>query len=82
MTDLRRTGDECREVLDELETYLDGECPGDFERFVQRHLRVCTSCLDRAGFEQELRALVAAKCKDCAPPGLLDRVLAHLWATR
>ncbi|MDP9405289.1 MAG: mycothiol system anti-sigma-R factor [Actinomycetota bacterium] len=78
MDDCQGPGDECREVLAELETYLDGECPDDFERFVQYHLVKCNSCLDRAGFERELRALVAAKCKDGAPPGLLARVVARL----
>ncbi|MGH3664573.1 MAG: mycothiol system anti-sigma-R factor [Egibacteraceae bacterium] len=70
--------DDCDKVLHELEIYLDGECGEAVESVVQRHLRDCPPCLDRADFERELRAMVAAKCRDCAPPGLLDRVLSRL----
>ncbi|MBA2528950.1 MAG: mycothiol system anti-sigma-R factor [Euzebyales bacterium] len=73
-------GDDCREVLRDLQTYLDGECPDDLEALVQRHLEDCPPCLDRTEFERELRALIAAKCTDCAPPGLFERVAARLRA--
>lgn len=69
--------DDCRKVLDELQRYLDGECPESLERTVGRHLRDCMPCLDRAGFERELRAVVASTCKQAAPTGLLDRVIAR-----
>jgi anti-sigma factor (TIGR02949 family) len=65
---------DCRQVLRQLRTYLDGETPGDFEAFVARHLTGCSPCLQRAEFEREVRHIVAAKCREGAPPGLLDRV--------
>ena len=70
--------DDCREVLDELEVYLDGECPRDFEAVVSQHLADCPPCLGRADFERELRALLARHCRQPAPAGLLDRVVARL----
>jgi mycothiol system anti-sigma-R factor len=70
--------EDCREVLDRLEIYLDGETQVDLEVAIQHHLQDCLPCLDRAEFERELRALVAAKCRDCAPPGLLTRVRIRL----
>ncbi len=70
--------DDCHEVLRELEVYLDGECPDDLEALVARHLRACSPCTDRAEFERGLRAVIAAKCTDCAPAGLLERVKAQL----
>ncbi len=72
---------ECREVLTELATYLDGECPDDLSTRLARHLSACPPCLHRADFERALRALVAAKCTDRAPAGLLARIRARLAVT-
>lgn len=65
----------CRDVLRELDVFLDGECTGDLEEVIRRHLGECPPCVDRADFQRELRALIASKCKDAAPSGLLDRVI-------
>jgi anti-sigma factor (TIGR02949 family) len=72
------SGDECREALEQLQTYLDHECGTDLEQTIRAHLGDCPPCLDRADFEQQLRAIVASRCKDAAPSGLLDRVIANL----
>jgi mycothiol system anti-sigma-R factor len=71
-------GDDCREALARLHLYLDGECEAALENAVRRHLEDCPPCDDRAGFERELRAIVARKCKDAAPHGLIERVIASL----
>lgn len=68
----------CRDMLDELDTYLDGECGEGLEEKVREHLEDCPPCLDRADFLRELRSLIAAKCREPAPSGLLDRVLEGL----
>lgn len=68
----------CREVLEELDVFLDGECGPSLEEAVHRHLEECSPCLDRADFQRELRDLIASKCKDAAPAGLLDRILNEL----
>ncbi len=70
--------DECRDALDELELYLDDECGSDLEATIRQHLGDCPPCLDRADFERELRAIVAKRCREAAPSGLLDRVIAEL----
>lgn len=70
--------DDCLEVLDDIERYLDGECPADVAAVISRHLADCSPCLYRSDFERSLRALVARNCRDQAPPGLLDRVLEQL----
>ncbi|CAN5886950.1 hypothetical protein BH23ACT8_BH23ACT8_00240 [soil metagenome] len=75
------SGDDCREALEQLHTYLDHECGADLEQAIRAHLDDCPPCLDRADFEQQLRAIVASKCKDAAPSGLLDRVIADLKET-
>ena len=69
---------DCDEVLRQLERYLDGEVAGDLRSFVDRHLGGCSPCLGRAEFEQRVRELVARACRDRAPEGLVDRVLARL----
>lgn len=71
-------GEECHEALDELERYLDDECGPDLERAIRAHLGDCSPCLDRAEFERRLRSIVARRCKDAAPSGLMDRIIADL----
>jgi mycothiol system anti-sigma-R factor len=73
--------DECRQVLRELQLYLDGECADQLERVVDSHLGDCSPCFDRVEFQREVRMLIASKCTDCAPPGLLERVKMHLWTS-
>lgn len=68
----------CRDVLAELDVYLDGECGPSLEEVVRRHLGECSPCLDRADFKIALRALIAAKCRDAAPSGLVDRLIDNL----
>jgi anti-sigma factor (TIGR02949 family) len=70
--------DDCGEVLTRLERYLDGECPAEVEQLVRGHLLDCPPCFDRADFQREVRELIAAKCREKAPPALLARVLARL----
>ncbi|MGH8896480.1 MAG: mycothiol system anti-sigma-R factor [Egibacteraceae bacterium] len=69
---------DCDEVLERLDRYLDGECPEDLEAIVRAHLDECSPCLDRADFQRKLRALIASKCRDAAPSGLLDRIIMRL----
>lgn len=71
------TGD-CAEVLAELDVFLDGECAEDLESAVRRHLGDCPPCMDRADFERALRELIASKCRDAAPSGLVDRIVEGL----
>ena len=72
--------DGCRQVLRELQLFLDGEGAEELQRTIERHLGGCSPCFDRAEFQREVRALIASKCTDCAPPGLLERVEARLWS--
>jgi mycothiol system anti-sigma-R factor len=71
----------CRQVLRELQMFLDGEAADELQSIVARHLDACSPCYDRAEFQREVRVLIAAKCTDCAPPGLMERVQARLWSS-
>jgi anti-sigma factor (TIGR02949 family) len=70
--------DECDALLERLEIYLDGECPRDMESQIAAHLQECPPCLDRADFERKVRQLVASRCRDAAPSGLMDAIRARL----
>lgn len=70
--------DSCREVLDDLERYLDGECPDQLAAVIADHLADCLPCLSRSDFERALRDLVARRCRDTAPADLLGRVRSQL----
>jgi mycothiol system anti-sigma-R factor len=70
--------DPCREILVQLEVYLDRECPPSMESVIEAHLQDCPPCLRQADFRQHLRVLIATRCRDAAPSGLLERVRASL----
>ena len=66
--------DPCQDVLEDLERFLDRECPQDMEAVIAHHLAACPPCGDRAEFERQLRAIVASKCRDQAPAHLVQRI--------
>ena len=70
--------DGCRQVLHELELYLDGECADELQLVMGKHLEDCPPCFDRAEFQSEVRRIIAEKCTDCAPPGLMERITQFL----
>ncbi|MDX1659009.1 MAG: mycothiol system anti-sigma-R factor [Nitriliruptorales bacterium] len=69
---------DCREVLDDLQRYLDGELPASRLTRISAHLAECYPCTDRADFEDQLRAIVRRGCADRAPESLVRRVEAQL----
>ena len=70
--------DGCREVLDDLERYLDGECSDELAGGIADHLSDCPPCLSRSDFERALRDPVARPCRDTAPADLVAKVRAPL----
>jgi mycothiol system anti-sigma-R factor len=73
-------GPECREALERLEAYLDGELPDTKLHQIRDHLTACYPCTDRASFEEQVRALVRRECHDAAPSDLLGRIRVRLEA--
>jgi anti-sigma factor (TIGR02949 family) len=74
-------GDDCDKALADLRSYLDGECPEDIESIIATHLEACPGCMERADFEQALKAMIAESCTEVAPEGLVDRVMESLRAS-
>ncbi len=58
----------------ELYDYLDGELTEDRRREIAVHLDLCGPCADAAGFESELRMVIANRCRDRVPDSLIARV--------
>lgn len=74
---------DCREVLDQVYLYLDGEMADTDCGKVRQHLDECAPCLRQYGLEQQVMALVARACGcDPAPDGLRVRVLQRIQQVR
>lgn len=70
---------DCKEVLREIELYLDGELMGGDCAEIEAHLSGCGPCMDRSEFRRRLRELLAHSCAcDEVPASLRERVDALL----
>lgn len=65
---------DCDDVLKELYGFLDDELTPANRARIHHHLEACHDCLEAFDFEAELRIVIAAKCRDRTPPGLLERI--------
>jgi mycothiol system anti-sigma-R factor len=65
----------CEETLAELSSYLDGELTEEIRVKIALHLDDCPPCGDIAGFEVELRRVIASKCVDRVPDDLRAKIL-------
>ena len=75
---------DCRDVLEQVYLYLDGEMSDDAQcAAIRQHLDECSPCLRQFGLEQAVKALVARSCgSDPAPVDLRDRVLLRIQQVR
>ncbi len=67
------TGD-CREAVQRLYHYLDGELDDARRAVIRSHLDECLPCLEAFDFEVELRQVIARKCRDQVPESLRMRI--------
>ena len=65
---------DCAEAVHELYHYLDGELTEERRYEISIHLDYCGPCGGAAKFESELRRVIADRCKDRVPEGLIVRV--------
>ncbi len=68
----------CEEAVHELYHYLDGELTEERREEIRIHLDWCGPCGGAADFEAELRRVIANRCRDRVPQGLIDRVAAAI----
>lgn len=71
-------GGNCRDALETLYRFLDGELTADKRRAIERHLEECSPCLRAFDFEAELKAVVARSCRDQVPENLRRRIVEAL----
>jgi mycothiol system anti-sigma-R factor len=65
---------DCDEAIHQLYHYLDGELTDERRVKIATHLDFCAPCADAAGFEAELRSVIASRCKDRVPDSLMRRI--------
>jgi mycothiol system anti-sigma-R factor len=65
---------ECRDALERLYVYLDGELTDSRRDAIRSHLEDCSPCLEAFDFEAELKIVVARHCRDRVPDRLRMRV--------
>jgi mycothiol system anti-sigma-R factor len=63
-----------------LYRFLDGELTSESRVKIQYHLEECSPCFAAFGFEAELKAVIARKCRDDVPDSLRQRVAEALRA--
>jgi mycothiol system anti-sigma-R factor len=69
---------DCVEAVHELYSYLDGELTEVRREEIRVHLDWCGPCGGAAQFEEDLRRVIANRCKDRVPQSLIDRVAATI----
>ncbi len=75
-------GTPCREVLDRVYHYLDGELDAQRMHVIREHLEECGPCLREFGLEGAVKALVRRACHDRAPDELRSKVLLRIESLR
>jgi mycothiol system anti-sigma-R factor len=65
---------DCDDAVHQLYHYLDGELTEERRSEIARHLDLCEPCAGAAGFEAELRQVIANHCRDRVPDSLMRRI--------
>ncbi|GAA2215869.1 mycothiol system anti-sigma-R factor [Nonomuraea monospora] len=74
---------DCREVLDKVYTYLDGELTEGDVAEIRVHLDECSPCLKEYDLDKAIKALVHKHCGcDPVPADLRSKVLARIAQVR
>ncbi len=74
---------DCRQVLEDVYLYLDGELDDARSQLVREHLDECSPCLRVFGLEHEVKLLVARCCgSDRAPATLRVSVMTRITEAR
>ena len=73
---------DCRQVIAEIWTLLDGECTPEAREKLREHLEACPECLRHYGLEERIKTLIARKCKgEKAPEHLRERLRLEISRT-
>jgi anti-sigma factor (TIGR02949 family) len=64
---------DCREVIEQLYEYLDGELTPDKEAAVREHLEACAGCLGLCDFERAYLRFLEARTRAVGAPAHVRR---------
>ena len=67
-------GEDCKDAIRELYTFLDGELTDARREAISGHLDGCHPCLEAFEFEAELRLVVSHHCRATVPEALKERI--------
>jgi len=70
----------CREAVEQLWAYIDGELEGADERSVEAHLAACRGCYPHYDFQRAFREFVRRHTSQTVPADLRKRVFLRLLA--
>jgi mycothiol system anti-sigma-R factor len=65
---------DCRAVVEELYTFLDGELSDGRRVQIERHYTGCSGCHEIVEFHASLKMTIAAKCQEPVPDALRQRI--------
>jgi anti-sigma factor (TIGR02949 family) len=72
----------CAQVIAEVWTLLDGECPPESREQLMQHLGRCPGCFEHYGTEQRIKVMISTKCQgEQAPEGLIERIRVEIQRT-
>lgn len=70
---------DCKDVLDRVYAYIDGELDDKWCSDIRQHLDECGPCLKEYGLDKVVKQLVARHCGcEPAPADLREKVLARI----
>ena len=73
---------DCREVLDRVYEYLDGELGSPDLAKIRQHLVECGPCLRQFDLDDAVKALVRRSCSEAAPDQLRLRIMTRISQVR
>lgn len=66
--------DPCRQAVAELYTYVDGELDDTTRATIAQHLDDCAPCLEHFEFHDDLKRVIAQRCRESVPDELRSRI--------
>ena len=73
---------DCRETIEWLYHFLDGELTEEVRVKIEVHLESCPPCGDIVAFEAQLRRVIATRCQENLPDKLRERIAEALMTAQ
>ena len=73
---------DCKDVLDRVYMYLDGEMDAHDLAVIRQHLDECGPCLRQYDLDEAVKTLVRRSCHEAAPEQLRLRILTRISEVR